>query len=263
MRLRALAAFVFAPGAICAQPQPAAPARPSFEVASVKPANLTFLQLSPHRSGGLLRWSTMLNLVIEYAYHLQTWQIAGYPSTSNDLFAFEATTSPDATDDQVRLMFQSLLADRFKLAVHRETKQQDGWALTLGKSGLKIKEAKDSDPPPPMPEWFGKFEAKALDGQVMATMEGKGVGALTGRRVSMAQLAASLQRVQRAFVHDETDVSGKYYFGIKFAPDNGPADPDLPPLMVAIQELGLRLEKRRGAVDVLVIDHVEKAPTEN
>ncbi len=263
MRLHAVAFLVFASGVVCAQQQPAAPAKPSFEVASVKPANLTFLQLSPQRSGGLIRWSTMLNLVIEYAYHLQTWQIAGYPSTANDLYAFEATTSPDATDEQVRLMFQSLLSDRFKLVVHRETKQQDGWALTLGKSGLKIKEAKDSDPPPPMPEWFGKFEAKALDGQVMATMEGKGVGALTGRRVSMAQLAASLQRVQRAFVHDETGVAGTYYFGVKFARDNGPEDSDLPPLAVAIQELGLRLEKRKGPVEMLMIDHIERSPSEN
>ena len=263
MRMRALAAFVFASGALSAQQQPAAPPRPSFDVASVKPANLTFLQLSPQRSGGLIRWSTGLNLVIEYAYHLQVWQIAGSQSTPGDIYAFEATTSPGATDEQVRLMFQSLLAERFKLAVHRETKRQDGWALTLGKSGLKIKEAKESDPPPPMPEWFGKFEAKALDGKVMTTMEGKGVRALTGRRVSMAQLAESLQRVQRAFVHDETGVSGNYYFGVKFAPDDGPADADLPPLAVAIQELGLRLEKRKGPVEMLVIDHVDRSPSEN
>jgi len=260
---RALAAFFFASGALGAQPQPAAAARPSFDVASVKPANLTFLQLAPQRSGGLIRWSTGLNLVIEYAYHLQVWQIAGSPSTPGDLFAFEATTSAEATEEQVRLMFQSLLAERFKLEVHRETREQDGWALTLGKSGLKIKEAKDGEPPPPMPEWFGKFKPSDLDGNVMATMEGKGVSALTGRRVSMAQLATALQRVQRAFVHDETDVAGKYYFGIKFAPDNGLADSDLPPLVVAIQELGLRLERRKSPVEVLVIDHLEKAPTEN
>ncbi len=263
MHVRALAALVFTSGALCAQQQAAAPPRPSFEVASVKPANLTFLQLSPQRSGGLIRWSTGLNLVIEYAYHLQVWQIAGSQSTPGEIFAFEATTSPDATDEQIRLMFQTLLADRFKLAVHRETKQQDGWALTLGKSGLKIKETKDSDPPPPMPEWFGKFEVKALDGKVITSAEGKGIGALTGRRVTMPELAAALQGVQRAFVHDETGVSGKYYFGIKFARDNGPADVDLAPLIVAIQELGLRLEKRKGPVEVLVVDHLEKAPTEN
>jgi uncharacterized protein (TIGR03435 family) len=116
----------------------------------------------------------------------------------------------------------------------------------------------------PMPEWFSKISAASVEGKVLATMEGKGVGAITGRRVTMAQLAESLTRVLRVFVRDETALAGKYYFAFRFAPENAAADSDLPPLTAALQEnVGLKLEKRKGPVETLVVDHVEKTPTQN
>ncbi len=246
-----------------AQPQPQN--KPlTFEVASVRLADMNTLraiQISPQRSGGRISWTTFLNVVMAYAERLQTWQISG--PIPQDVFVFQVETTPDATDEQVRQMFRALLADRFKMTAHRVTKDLDGFALTLAKSGLKMKEAKDGDPPPPMPEWFAKMQPTSFDGKLQATMEGRGIGALTGRRVAMADLARTLGQVLRASVVDETGLTGKYYFGLKYAPERDAADSDLPPLATAIEALGLRLEKRKGPVELLTVDHMEKTPSEN
>lgn len=248
---------------LCAQPQP--PNKPlTFEVASVRAADMNTLraiQISPQRSGGRISWTTFLNIVLAYGEHLQTWQISG--PLPQDVFVFQVETTPDANEEQVRQMFRSLLADRFKMTAHRVTRDLDGFALTRAKSGLKIKEAKEGDPPPPMPEWFAKMQSTAFDGKIQATMEGRGVGTLTGRRVMMEDLARTLGQVLRASVVDKTDLTGKYYFGVKYAPERDQADSDLPTLATALEDLGLRLEKRRSPVELLVVDHIEKMPSEN
>lgn len=236
----------------------------TFEVASVRLADMNTLraiQISPQRSGGRISWTTFLNVVLAYSERLQTWQISG--PIPQDVFVFQVETTPDATDEQVRQMFRALLADRFKMTAHRVTKDLDTFALTLARSGLKLKEAKEGDPPPPMPEWFAKMQPTAFDGKLQATREGRGVGALTGRRVTMADFARTLGQVLRASVIDDTGLTGKYYFSLKYAPENDQADSDLPPLATALQDLGLRLEKRKGPVELLVVDHMEKTPSEN
>jgi uncharacterized protein (TIGR03435 family) len=252
------------PARIHAQEAPRTAAPRIFDVASVKRSKLTFAVTQPERSGGRITWRADLDQLIGYAYHLEPWRLSG--DTPDGIFDIEATTSATASTDDIRLMFQSLLHDRFHFGAHRITRETDGWALTIAKNGLKIKPVNDADPPPPMPEWFARFDSAALgmEGQVLATLEGKGVGALTGRRVTMAQVADGLQRPLRTIVVDETGLSGKYYFGIQFARQNAPEDIDRPTIFAALQEsLGLRLEKRRLPVEVLVIDHVDKTPTEN
>ena len=221
---------------------------------------LSAIQISPQRSGGRISWTTFLNIVLAYAERLQTWQISG--PIPQDVFVFQVETTPDATDEQVRQMFRALLADRFRMTAHRVTKDLDGFALTLAKSGIKIKEAKEGGPPPPMPEWFAKMQPTAFDGKVQATKEGRGVSALTGRRVPMADLARTLGQLLRASVEHATGLAGKYYFGLKYAPEKEQADSDLPPLATALEDLGLRLEKRKGPVELLVVDHMEKTPSE-
>ena len=130
--------------------QPQAQNKPlTFEVASVRLADmntLSAIQISPQRSGGRISWTTFLNIVLAYAERLQTWQISG--PIPQDVFVFQVETTPDATDEQVRQMFRALLADRFRMTAHRVTKDLDGFALTLAKSGIKIKEAKRGRPSP-------------------------------------------------------------------------------------------------------------------
>lgn len=249
--------------ACCAGAQPQTPAPPTFDVASVKVSPRPFLMIFPQRSVGRITWTTDLHYLIGYAYQLPLSRIAGPVPGSDHIYEIEATTDPGATEDRVRLMFQSLLRDRFKMVAHRETKEADGYALKVGKSGLKIKEAKDGEPPPPMPEWMGKGTAEAsLNGRVVAQLPSAGVVAITGRRATMAQLSATLERSLGGFVTDETGLSDKYYLAFKFAQENHP-EVDLPTIFPALQDLGLRLEKRKGPVEMLVVDHIEKTPTEN
>ena len=236
----------------------------SFDVATVKPSTQPWLQIVPQRSGGRFTWTTDLHYLIGYAYQLPLSRLAGTVPGSDYLYEVVATTDPNATDEQIRRMLQTLLAERFKLAVHPGTKEADGYTLKAGKNGPRILEAKEEGPPPPMPAWMGTQVAEAsLDGRVVAMAPSAGVVAITGRRVTMAQLAASLERQVGAFVTDETGLSGKYYLGFEFAKEDHPPEVDLPTIFPALQDLGLKLEKRKGPVEVLVVDRVERTPTEN
>jgi uncharacterized protein (TIGR03435 family) len=248
--------------AVAAQPQ--APATLSFDVASVKPSQQDWLMIAPQCTGGRFNWTTDLRYLIGYAYQLPLSRLAGTVPGSEYLFEVMATTDPSATDDEIRRMLQTLLAERFKLGVHRDTKETDGYALKAGSRRPKIQEAKDDAPPPPMPAWMGKGVPEAsLDGRVVATIPSAGVVAITGRRVTMTQLAAALERHLGAFVTDETGLSERYYLGFQFAKEDHPPEVDVPTIFAALQDLGLKLEKRKGPVEVLMVDHVEKVPTEN
>jgi uncharacterized protein (TIGR03435 family) len=244
--------------------QTAAPMR--FEVASVKANDdATYIWISPERSGGRIRYTTQLAGLIGYAYHLEGWRIEGDIPGYRRIYDVDAKTDADATEDQVRLMFQSLLADRFKMVVHRVTKDVEGYALTVAKNGPKMPEAKDGDKPVALPEWWRgrSVEPAELEGEVLATIETPSVGAITGRRVTMLQFAEALQRVSREAVFDQTGLPGKYYFGFKFARPDHPDETDFPDLFSAVRELGIKLERHKGPVEMLVVDRIEKTPTEN
>ena len=247
------------------EPRSAAPLH--FDVASVKPVDQPWLQVYPERSGGRIRWTTDLRYIVEYAYNLSVWRVSGPLPGSDHIYAFDLATSPSATDDQVRLMFQSLLADRFKMQVHRVTKEIEGYAITVARGGPKFTEAKTNDAPAPLPEWFRDLPAgdsAKMENKVVATLPQKGVVSITGRRATMLQFADSLQKVLRVAVLDQTGLTGKYYFAFQYAQEEHPDDVALPSLFTAIQkELGLKLEKHKGPVEMLVIDHIDKTPTEN
>jgi uncharacterized protein (TIGR03435 family) len=243
--------------------QTAAPLR--FDVASVKVSDKQYLVIFPERSGGRVTWTTDLWYMLGYAYRLELWRISGPVPDSTNVYRVDAVTDPNATDDQVRLMFQSLLADRFKMAVHRVEKEVDGYALTVAKGGPKMEETKDGDKPAALPEWMRKHSADAADmeGHVVATVEAPGVAAITGRRITMLQFSEALQRVLSVAVFDQTGLTGKYYLAFEFAQPDHPTDAEVPDLFSAVKELGLRLEKRRGPVEMLVVDRIEKTPTGN
>lgn len=250
-----------------AQAQPRTAEALHFEVASVKPVDQPWLQVYPQRSGDRITWTTDLRYIVEYAYHLKEWRVIGAIPGSAHIYAFDVKTAPNAPEEQVRLMFQSLLADRFKLAAHRETREAEGYALTVAKNGPRIQPVKGDEPPAPLPEWFHSVPAGdmgKMENKVVASIPRKGAVAITGRRATMLQLTESLQTVLRVSVLDQTGLSGNYYFGFEFARDDTDDDPVAPPLAAVIQkELGLKLEKHKGPVEFLVIDHIETAPTEN
>lgn len=244
----------------------AQPAASSFEVASVRVlpggALPQGFSLSPNRTGGRIRWTTNLPLLLRYAYHLPNWRIAG-ADKDQSFYSVDATMDASATEDQVRTMLQGLLTERFKLAVHRETKDVQAYALEVEKNGPKIKAAAEGEPHP-MPEYFSGKPPEPLEGRILVTMEGIGTSALTGRGVTMAQLADTLSDNLGTFVIDKTGLKGKYYFGFKFLQTNNAANnADAASIFAALpDELGLRLEKQRGPAEFLVVDHVER-PSEN
>jgi uncharacterized protein (TIGR03435 family) len=188
-------------------------------------------------------------MIITEAYGLKGFELVGQPAwLSSERFDFEAKPATPVPRDECLLMVRQLLAERFKLAVHREVRQLPVYRLVVAKNGPKIRKV-SSDAP------LGIFNFNPMDGQ------------LSTRGTSMAQLAVMLAgtvEVENQVI-DATGLEGYYQFAIEWAP--GPAIPDAnprPSLFTALQEqLGLRLEAGKGDVDVLVIDSVQKVPTGN
>jgi uncharacterized protein (TIGR03435 family) len=236
--------------------------RPTFDVVSVKTSNSEWMETRPTRSGGRFAWTTDLHYLIGYAYDMQPQRISGPIPGSELIYRVEAMTDPSTSVDQIRLMLQSLLTDRFKMSARIVPKEANGFVLTVGKAG-KLVAAKEGDPPAPMPEWARTASVVSSEGNVWAVGTASGDNGMTGRRVSMSQLAAELQRHLGEMVWDRTGMPGNYYFGFIYA---NPANPDstAPSLGTALREsLGLKLEKGKGTVDMLVVDHLEKVPTDN
>jgi uncharacterized protein (TIGR03435 family) len=183
------------------------------------------------------------------AYELANYQLAGVPDWArNTYFDINAKPATQATPQQTRAMFQGLLADRFKLIAHRETRAFDGFALVPSRSnsfGPNLKRStvdceKDFDSEPTCRQ--GMFSAGRLS--------------LIGRPIE------SLRLIVEAFTNvpvvDETGITWNVDLDLRWSADIAPSG-DVPALPTALQEqLGLRLDKRRLAREVLVIDHLEK-----
>lgn len=238
-----------------------APQQQRFELASIKPGGDIF-STRPNLLSGRIRWTTQLCYLIGYAYHLDFSRVTG--RNSGSVYSIEATFEPSAKEEQIRLMMQSLLTDRFQLQTHRITKEAEGYALVAGKGGLKIREA-TADEIPKLPEWF-KEGSPALRAESFISASGteRGILTITGRRVSMSQLAETLQRVTQTPMWDQTGTSGNYYFAFRFAQGvDTPVGADTPSLATALEEnLGIKLRKQKGPVESLVIDSI-KEPSEN
>jgi uncharacterized protein (TIGR03435 family) len=116
-----------------------------------------------------------------------------------------------------------------------------------------------------MPEWFAGQPLDAFDGYVISSSEGRDIGAITGRGAPLSKLADKLSEQLKVYVLDETAMTGNYYFAFKFrrGVDASPDAPEAPLLQAVQEELGLRLERRKGQVEFLVVDHFERVPSEN
>lgn len=258
--LVAAAAFAAVAGPIvlgiaCAPRLRAQPAAPlAFEVASVKPENVRagsfFVKKIlppevPFRVSGnrvILRLRTV-NDLIHSAYDVQEFQISGAPSWASfeagDRYDVEAKTPGDAapTVEQVRLMLQSLLAERFQLKLHRDSKQLPVYHLVIGKGGSKLK--------PVPPDTPGSETPRSLD-----------------------YIAFQLSEFLGRPVVNETRISGVFKYSMDWTPilKARREDPDgvaMEVLSPALEKsLGLKLESAKENVVILVIDHVEQ-PSEN
>jgi uncharacterized protein (TIGR03435 family) len=242
--------------------------RPVFEVASIKikaALDAGPAESVPRRSGDRVSMhNTQLELVVPYAYQVQR----GYP-VEGDLnapeswrwFDIDAIAAGSPTDAEIRLMFQSLLEERFKLKVHHETRQHEVYTLVQGKKRPGLKEWQSGAKP------LSVRGRLVPDGVVGNFSSREDPYHIVGRKVSMAKLASYLSLMLRTPVTDETELPGSFDFEVIWgsSPDgNRPVGPPEPSeVSAALQEqLGLRLERAKRPIDVLVVDHFEK-PTAN
>lgn len=227
---------------------------PAFEVASIKPAKSPRDPAQISSTAGRFVASTVtLRLLIGYAYDLRDWQISGGPSwVASDVFDIEAKKPPGSgatanfrRDPQLKLMLEALLVDRFKLKLRRETKEGAIYSLVLTKNGPKGKLKKVAE----------RSDA-AEAGGVVNYRDSNGP-LVIGKNASMSELAKNLSISLERPVLDETGLKGAYDFSVYYAPPQ--TDYNLPSIFTALQEeLGLKLEARRGTVDIYVIEHVEQ-----
>jgi uncharacterized protein (TIGR03435 family) len=230
--------------------------RPEFEVASIKLNTTTDRLYYKSFSNRFTARNMTAKLMTQLAWHVQSFQVSGGEGWFDSQgFDFEATTDRPVTWGQMKLMFQSLLQDRFKLAFHRQTKDALIYALVSGKNGVRMKLSPDQTP------WTGDHPNEP--GTTGANMDIRS-GSLTGDSIPMAMFVDFLTGQVGRPVVNETGLRGRYAIDLRWSPDAAEqTDPASASLFTAIQEqLGLKLESTKGPMEMLVIDHVEK-PSEN
>ena len=259
--------------------------KPQFEVVVVKPVPVQGPQRVRPMPGRLAAEASVRLLMLN-AYGLQPFQIAGGPDWINsERYSIEATAGGNVGRDQMFVMLQSLLEDRFQLKHHRESRELPVWHLVVAKSGLKVAAPKEGNciaPSSAAPaEWSGGRMAPPGQGpgapppcgSVRIGLEATGAR-MQGGNVLMPELARMLSMALGRTVVDKTGYTKPFDLQLDFLPDAVttamPAPPpgsdiaersNAPSILVALQEqLGLRLKSAKGQVDVLVIDHIARPP---
>ena len=249
-----------------AQPQTEEKDPLTFDVASVKPS-------APGGQGGIVRQmpggqtyhaeNMPLRVIMTVAYTVTDRQISGGPSWMNtDRYDIEAKAARPRTPDELHVMLQHLLEERFQLKLRRETHEEPVWALVVDKGGSKlpVHDPADLDHPP-------------MGGQMVTGADGGVCLGLAGHNVTMEYLAFTLSRTMDRGVIDRTGLPARYDVNLQYLPDTlrlagadggAPAiSPDCADLPSALpKQLGLRLESAKGPVQFLVVEHAEK-PTGN
>lgn len=259
--------------------------QPVFEVASLK-VNTTAppyrLRLMLQKSGRVTATNVDLRELIQSAYWTDDDRLIGGPDwIRSRTFDLEARAAAGTTAEQAMAMMRALLAERFKLAVHTETRQLPTYRLTRSKTGGFGPRLRPSGqacapvslpgglppPPPPPPGMDGVPLAVSRAPLKCLTLFGPGF--MSARSVAIDALAAELARIVRRPVSNETGLSGDFDLDLTYTLGLDAQGPPFavaacaPELFTALPEqLGLRLEPSRGPVDVLVVDRAEP-PTEN
>jgi uncharacterized protein (TIGR03435 family) len=222
-------------------------AGPEFEVASIKLAvGVPGSGSGSHKTPTSITYyrQSLQNLIIN-AYKVKPYQLVAPGWLAGQLFDVSATYPAGTPKPQIDLMVQTLLAQRFKLAIHREQKEMAVYALVVGKNGPKLKEGKPGS----------------------GGMIRLGAGMLVAPSTTVALFASNLTYQADRPIIDMTGLMGTYDFDFRWTPDapaGALADPSGPTLLTAIQEqLGLRLDARKMPIEVLIVDHAEKLPAEN
>jgi uncharacterized protein (TIGR03435 family) len=189
--------------------------------------------------------SVTLQACVMWAYGLQDPQILGPTWLKSERYDIAAKAGGPATENDLRRMLQTLLADRFKMASHREKRESNAVVMTVGRAGPKFRESTGE----------GESSLRATGGKIVA------------ERTTMTELAAVLSDPLRMPVIDATGLTGRYDFTLdfaSFAPTVGqPPDEATGTITVVREQLGLTLKASKTSLEVLVVDHAERVPIEN
>lgn len=241
--------------------------------------------------------------LIRVAYRVKAYQVSGPDWMASERFDVLAKLPEGASREQVPEMLQALLAERFKLTVHLEGKEHAVYALVVGKNGPKLKEsAPDADAPAGVGSAAldvsvsgrGENTQVSISGGPIGTahmsMGPNGTMRLEAPKMNMAALADTLSRFFDRPVVDLTELKGSYQVALDLSmedlrnaartmgimgpgmgagrggaqpPADAASDPAGLSIFAAVQQLGLKLEPRKVGIDLVVVDHLEKTPTEN
>ncbi len=263
------------------------PAKPAFEVASIRPAKplaMGNVRIGMQADAGMLRYTGVsLRDCIRAAYRVKEFQVQGPEWLGSERFDIVAKLPAGSSQDQIPEMLQDLLAERFRLALHRDKKEQAIYALVAAKGGPKLKAAE-------VPAEGGAPGGPGKNGPLprgaMYMMMGPEGAHLKAASVTLATLAEMISRFTERPVIDMTGIEGQYDFDLVFSPETmrnlpaairgamappggGEHPPAEPPaeragsIYDSVRRYGLMLERRRAPLEVLVVDHIERAPTEN
>jgi uncharacterized protein (TIGR03435 family) len=297
------AGLLLVAGAALAQ-TPAAPL--TFDVASVKLGAIDQAKIMAGQQHVGLKVEgnrvdigiSSLSELIGMAYKVKFYQIQGpdWLTPTGQRFDILAKMPEGATKDQAPEMLQALLAERFKLTLHRTSKETQVYALIIGKNGLKMKETPPDVPVAPTGDDAPKDTNMKITGtqekgmtvtntpagtQKMTMVDG--VMHVEASKMAMSMLAEALSRYVDHPVVDMTELKGNYQVVLDISQEDiravmrsvgaampagagGATDTASEPgssIVTSVQQLGLRLEARKMPIDMIVIDHLEKLPTEN
>jgi uncharacterized protein (TIGR03435 family) len=257
--------------------------QPAFEVASIKsagPQGMEMIAIRMNTDAGMLRYTNVsLKDCIRVAYRVKDFQIEGPDWIGDTRFNITAKLPEGASTDQVPDMLQKLLAERFKLTLHRDTKDHAIYALVADKGGAKLKPAEVpvGDAGAQQPGRGGRGGR----GGMMIMMQDDGTH-VKASSATLASLGEMLSRFTDRPIVDMTGIQGQYDFDLAFTPEMIRGMPAMPmrggpsgegradgasdhggTVFDAVQRYGLKLESRKAPMEMLLVDSAEKTPTEN
>jgi uncharacterized protein (TIGR03435 family) len=266
---------------------------PEFEVASIRPSTEApqgQVNIGVHIDGAQVRVAAMtFKDYLGIAYRMKISNISGPDWISSERFDISATIPAGGKTSQIPEMFQTLLAKRFQLKVHREKKEFPVYALVIGKGELKLKEVPPDDDKARAAEPINIAGGGSAAGVSVNLGNGSSWSFVPNRfeakKLTMEQFAANLERFADRPMVDMTGLKGQYDFAFDVNPEDYrpmlirsaiAAGATLPPQALqlldgtssasisdALQQIGLRLEARKAPLDVIVVDDAKKTPTEN
>jgi uncharacterized protein (TIGR03435 family) len=244
---------------------------PHFEIVSIRQAppddgrNVVSIQGGPGTKDPttiLLRNVTVLWL-LNAAYAIKyPWQLVTPDGLEERRFDITAKVPEGTAKQAVPAMYEAMLAERFAVSAHHETREHKSFNLVVARGGPKLR-ASSQEPEADGDDGFPKLNGPGMSTAFSTGANGAPVARMTAKAQPISALTVPLSRELQAVVADKTGLIGTYDFKIEYTPYVMESASDAPSLVAAVRALGLTLTATRTMQDIVVIDHLNKTPTEN